>query len=281
MFGTDALPLFGEAGFEVVGEDLPGVDITLADSLAACMGRHQPHVVVNAAGYTRVDAAESDAAEAYRVNAGGAALVAEACREQGALLVHLSTDYVFPGVKMEGYAPSDTPGPASSVYGASKLAGEVAVRTALPPEGFLLCRTQWLYGTRGPNFVQTILGLAASREEIRVVKDQWGVPTRAAGLAQQIVAILKAGARGTFHTVGAGGPVTWHTFASAIVEMAGLRCEVTPCATDEFPRPARRPQFAWLRNEGVAEDAVQPWRAALKEHLAEMGSLALDRKERA
>lgn len=268
MFGTDALPIFRDAGFDAEGADLPEVDITSPDSLAARMDPFRPEVVVNAAGYTRVDDAESHPNEANGANADGAKLVAEACGKAGALLVHISTDYVFPGEEESGYAPSDDPGPALGVYGASKLEGERAVRRTLTDAGCLVCRTQWLYGTRGPNFVETIYRLASQREEIRVVDDQWGVPTRAGDLARQILALLEGGGRGVFHTVGGGGPVTWHAFASAIVEMAGLPCRVTPCATDAFPRPARRPKFAWLRNEGVPEASVRPWREALREHLA-------------
>jgi dTDP-4-dehydrorhamnose reductase len=267
MFGTDALPLFRDAGFDAVEADLPEADITSEFSLADWMDRVRPDVVVNAAAYTQVDQAESEPAETFRINAAGAGTVAAAAGRAGALLVHLSTDYVFPGECEAGYLPGDEPGPSASVYGASKLEGERAVREALPDAGFLLCRTQWLYGTRGPNFVETILGLASSRAEIRVVDDQWGVPTRSVDLARQIIALLAMDARGIYHTVGGGGPITWHTFASAIVELAGLPCRVERCTTEEYPRPARRPRFAWLRSEGVPPHAVRPWRDALGEFL--------------
>lgn len=268
MFGADALQLFCEAGFDAVGADLPEADITSERSLAGWMDRIRPAVVVNAAAYTQVDQAESEPGEAFRINAAGAGMVAAAAGSAGALLVHLSTDYVFPGECEAGYLPGDEPGPSASVYGASKLEGERAVRDALPAENLLLCRTQWLYGTRAPNFVETILSLASSRSEIRVVDDQWGVPTRAVELAGQIAALIKAESRGIYHTVGGGGPITWHTFASAIVEMSGLPCRVERCTTQEYPRPARRPRFAWLRSEGVPTQAVRPWRESLREHLS-------------
>lgn len=277
MFGTDGLPVFRDAGVDVLGEDLPEVDITSRESLAACLDRHRPEVVLNASAYTQVDRAESEPEAAFRVNAEGAGYVAEACRDRNTLLVHISTDYVFPGERPEGYSPCDLPGPAPSIYGASKLSGEAAVRAALPPERILLCRTQWLYGSKGPNFVETILRLASQREEIRVVDDQWGVPTRSADLAFQILSLLNARMTGVFHTVGGGGPITWHTFASAIIEMAGFPCRVTKCTSAEYPRPARRPTHAWLRNVGVPREAVRPWRSSLETHLAALGMCAGDR----
>ena len=268
MFGTDALPLFRAAGFQAAGADLPEVDITSRESLGACMRLHLPDVVVNAAGYTQVDAAEANASEAFRVNAEGTGNVAEACREAGALLIHLSTEYVFPGERSEGYLPADDPGPALNAYGASKLEGEKALMRVLSERNYLLCRTQWLFGRRGRCFASLILDLARSRPEIRVVDDQWGVPTGTADLARQIMVLLNRGSRGIVHTVGGGGPITWRTFAAAIVEFAGLPCRIVPCTSEEFPRPAMRPRFAWLRNAGVPESAIRPWRDALAEHLA-------------
>ncbi len=267
MFGKDAAPVFEAAGYEVAGADLPEVDITSAGSVAALLDAHPGSVVVNAAAYTDVDGAESSREVAFRVNGLGAKVVAEACRQRDALLLHISTDYVFPGEAPRGYLPGDAPGPAINAYGESKLAGELALRDALPEGRFLICRTQWLYGGHGKNFVDTIRTLAATRSELKVVDDQWGVPTHAAELARQMAGLLARGARGVAHTVGGGGPITWYTFAREIVALSGLSCGVTPCASEAFPRPARRPHHAWLRSEAPA--AARHWKESLAQYIRE------------
>jgi len=272
MFARDARPILEGTGFEVAGADLPEVDISDPSSVQRFFENHRPEVVLNAAAYTDVDGAESDGAAAFRANAEGPAVLARACAASGALLVHLSTDYVFPGERPEGYLPSDEPGPAVNAYGRSKLTGEMAIRAALPPARFLICRTQWLYGTMGRNFPASILKLAQEREELRVVDDQWGVPTWTRELARQVVHLLAEGARGVRHAVNGGGPVTWFTVASALVQEAGLNCRVVPCATQEFPRPAPRPLHGWLRDSAAGH--TQPWQDGLREFLesrAELG----------
>lgn len=267
MFGRDAAPALREAGFEVIPGDLPAVDIADEGSLKAFLDDHRADVILNAAAYTNVDGAESERRQAFRVNGEGPRLLAEECGERRTVLVHLSTDYVFPGAKAEGYAPDDAPGPAANAYGASKLAGEEAIRAILPPDRFLICRTQWLYGRHGRNFVDTMAGLLRERNEVRVVNDQWGAPTCTIDLAKQVAALLAAGARGHAHTVGGGGPVTWYDLALEIARLTRSAARVIPCTSAEFPRPARRPAHAWLRNTSVPESAVRPWRRALAEHL--------------
>ncbi len=190
----------------------------------------------------------------------------------GGPLVHISTDYVFPGEKPEGYLPDDPPGPAINAYGESKLAGEEAIRAILPAEQVLLCRTQWLYGHHGKNFVDTIRTLAASRSRLEVVDDQWGVPTHAAELARQMSDLLAVGARGVAHTVGGGGPITWYAFAREIVALSGLPCEVVPCTSEAFPRPAPRPRHAWLRS-GAPASAARHWEETLAQYLGGGGAM--------
>jgi dTDP-4-dehydrorhamnose reductase len=267
MFGRDAVPVFEGAGYEVVGADLPKVDIASRESLAAFFDAHSASVVVNAAAYTNVDGAEDHREEAFRINALGAEIVAEACRDRGQTLVHISTDYVFPGEKPEGYLPDDLPGPAINAYGASKLAGEEAIRAILPAEQFLLCRTQWLYGHHGKNFVDTIRTLAASRSRIEVVDDQWGAPTHAAELARQMGDLLAVGARGAAHAVGGGGPITWFAFAREIVALSHLPCEVVACTSEAFPRPAPRPRHAWLRSN--LPGSGRHWKESLAGYLTQ------------
>ena len=165
------------------------------------------------------------------------------------------------------------PGPAVNAYGESKLAGERAIAETLHSSLFLICRTQWLYGHAGRNFVETILKVAQVRGTLRVVNDQWGVPTRTTELARQICALLKLKARGYAHTVGGGGPITWYDFAKEIVSLSGVACDVQPCTSEEFPRPALRPEYAWLVNTSVPKDAVRHWRESLGKYLEERRKL--------
>ncbi len=267
MFGTDALPIFLAAGHEVRPGDLPDVDITDRASLARFLDAAPADVVLNAAAYTNVDGAESQRQEAFRINAQGARLVAEACQERKLLLVHVSTDYVFPGDKASGYLPDDPPGPAINAYGQSKLEGERAIQKILREGQFLVCRTQWLYGNHGKNFPDTILKLSEIRNDLRVVNDQWGVPTYTVDLANQMVALLGLGARGFSHTVGGGGPITWYDFAAEILRQAGSSCRLTACTSEEFPRAAVRPEFGWLRSIKVPAGSIRHWREALAEYL--------------
>ncbi|MEW5764826.1 MAG: dTDP-4-dehydrorhamnose reductase [Acidobacteriota bacterium] len=262
MFGRDAVPLLLEAGHSVLAGDLPRVDITDLRALLEFLSAESADVVVNAAAFTDVDGAEARREEAFRVNGAGAENVARACLRLGLPLVHLSTDYVFPGDRPEGYGPDDPPGPAVNAYGESKLAGERALAEHLSPDRYLIVRTQWLYGRHGRNFVDTILRLARERESIRVVDDQYGAPTWTVSLARRVEGLLSRGARGTVHAVGAGGPITWFEFAREIVRLAGLPCTVEACRTEEYPRPARRPRHAWLRQPGPEEGA--PWTEDLR-----------------
>lgn len=270
QFGLDAGPAFEREGFEWVGADLPELDITERSCLASLMDAEPCDAVINAAAYTNVDGAECQREEAFRVNALGARNVAEVCRERKLALVYISTDYVFPGVKPEGYRPDERPGPPVNAYGESKLAGERAVAETLKPVQYLICRTQWLYGTTGRNFVDTILKTARVRGRLKVVNDQWGVPTHTRDLAEQIAALLRLKARGFAHTVGGGGPITWFEFAREILEASDVSCELAPCTSEEFPRPAKRPAHAWLVNTNVPREAVHHWTGRLREHLAEM-----------
>ncbi len=265
MFATDALPILKAAGFAVYGADLPELDIADESSVEAFLGRANPRVILNAAAFTDVDGAEAKEEEAFSANAKGPEVLARASARRGAFLVHISTDYVFKGDNPEGYEPGDNPGPPASVYGRSKLAGERAIAEVLPRERFLICRTQWLYGTTGKSFPATILKLAASRKSLRVVNDQWGVPTWTRELARQIVLLLNQGATGIHHAVNGGGPVTWYDFAKRIVAEARLDCTVEPCTTAEFPRPAGRPAHAWLRG---GPPGAQPWEDGVREYLA-------------
>ena len=221
-------------------------DIADANAVREAIARHKPALVVNAAAYTKVDLAETDVEAARRGNDIGPALLGEACAAAGIPLVHVSTDYVFDGTKPTAYVETDAVSPASS-YGRSKEAGERALRAATPRH--VILRTSWVYSEFGHNFLKTILRLAATRDELRIVADQRGCPTSTLDLAEAVLSIaprLIAGEDvwGTYHFAGSG-VTTWHGFASRIVAaqapFTGRTPRVTPITTAEYPLPARRP----------------------------------------
>lgn len=266
MLGHDLMGVAGAAGHEVIGLDLPDIDITQPESVAAALRRTAPDVVVNAAAYTAVDAAESDEATALRVNGDGPAVLAtEVARHPDVWLVHVSTDYVFDGRADTPYAENAQPNPQSA-YGRTKLAGELAVRSGLPDRHYLV-RTAWLYGEHGPNFVRTMLNLEQVKPTIDVVDDQRGQPTWSRDLAAQIVALVGSGAAaGTYHATSAG-QTTWYGLTTEIYRLIGADPQrVRPTTTDKFPRPAPRPAYSVLGHDGWEGTGVAPirgWREAL------------------
>ena len=232
---------------------LPRAEADIADgtAVAAALARWNPEIAINAAAYTRVDLAESNVAEARRANETGPAVLAEACAAAGVPLVHVSTDYVFDGGKQGAYVEADAVRPLNA-YGRTKAEGEDAVRRALPHH--VILRTAWLYSEFGENFLNTILRLAKTREELRVVADQCGSPTSAREIAATILFITPLLVRdtnlsGTYHFT-AGGLTTWHGFASRIVATAapltGRHPHVTPIRTSEYPTAAKRPANSQL-----------------------------------
>ncbi|GAA1346846.1 dTDP-4-dehydrorhamnose reductase [Saccharothrix algeriensis] len=242
-------------------------DAVASFASAARDGGARP-VVVNAAAYTAVDAAETDEDRAFAVNAAGPGLLAASCREHGVPLVHVSTDYVFPGDATRPYEPDDETGPRSA-YGRTKLAGERRVLREW--ERSWVVRTAWVYGAGGPNFVKTIARLAGERDVLSVVDDQRGSPTWALDLATGLVELAGLVARGgpaarVLHATG-GGETTWCGFARAVFAELGADPErVRPCGTADFPRPAPRPAYSVLSGAAWAAAGLtplRPWREAL------------------
>jgi dTDP-4-dehydrorhamnose reductase len=230
-------------------------------------------VVVNCAAWTDVDGAEKDEAGAMAVNAVGVGVLAEVCRERGAVLVHFGTDYVFDGQGTRPYTV-DHPIAPLGAYGRTKAAGERAIAEAGCEH--LMIRTSWLHAAWGKNFVRTIAGLCLSRAQIKVVSDQVGRPTSCWHLASATLGLLLAGARGIVHVTDGGEPTSWHGFASEIAGHVrrrwGPACEVLPCTTAEFPRPAKRPAYSVL-DLSSAEAKIGPrpdWRVGLAEVMATM-----------
>lgn len=223
-------------------------------------------VVVNAAAYTAVDDAETDSERAYQVNAIGPGLLASACAELSVPLLHVSTDYVFDGLGSRPYEPPDPTGPRSA-YGRTKLAGERAVLSSAARA--YVVRTAWLYGAVGNNFVKAMARLQRSRPTLSVVDDQRGSPTWSADLAAGLVELAAAADRlrpGVLHCVN-GGETTWFGFARAVFEELGADpSRVTPCSSEQFPRPAPRPAYSVLSVAAWKSAGLTPlrdWRSAL------------------
>ena len=251
------------------------VDLADAGLLAKTLGDFKPDAIINPGGMTDVDGCERDPIAAYEANVSGVASLAKAARSTGAHLVHVSTDYVFDGAKVTPYGVMDQTSPLSA-YGRSKAEGERLVRAA-HPEGSIIVRSAWLYGTHGSNFVRTISRLYRENGTLTVVDDQRGQPTWTLDLAEQIVQLLGVEYRkGILHFTNTGS-TTWFGFAQAIVEnLGGDLASVHPTDTAHFPRPAKRPANSVLAFDGEHMSglpAMRPWRAALD---AAMGSGALD-----
>ena len=260
-------------GLAVEFLDRARLDLSRPDDARDVVLAARPQLVVNAAAYTAVDAAEADRDTAFAVNRDGPAVLADACRETGAALVHVSTDYVFDGNKSGAYVEDDPVNPLSA-YGASKEAGEAALRNQLTRH--VILRTAWVYSPIGKNFVKTMLRLGAERDKLGVVDDQHGSPTAARDISAAIVAICAALADGredgfgTFHFCG-GGTTNWHGFAREIFARAaerGLKTprEVAPIATEAYPTPAPRPRNSVLDCGKIARVygiAAPPWQRSL------------------
>jgi dTDP-4-dehydrorhamnose reductase len=264
------------------GELPDGVRCETADfdnpsSLAELVDRTSPGLVVNAAAYTAVDRAEDETEAAFRANAEAPGVLAEACARHGTPFVHFSTDYVFDGTGTRPYREDDSTAPLG-VYGASKLAGEKAVRAA--GGRHLIFRTAWVYGVRGQNFLRTMLRLAAERDELRVVGDQVGTPTPAYFIADITAAAVTHSSplSGTFHLT-TDGQTSWHGFAEAIMSGAVARGllhrspEVKAISTADYPTRAKRPSYSCLDTgalSGALGQSFPHWSAGLEKVLDEL-----------
>lgn len=225
----------------------PTLDLTDPSSIDRAIASFRPDVIVNAAAYTAVDKAEADEEAAFAVNAEGAGNVAAAAAAAGLPVIHISTDYVFPGDKAMPYVETDATGPQGA-YGRSKLAGEEAVASANPRH--VILRTAWVYGPYGNNFLKTMLRVAETRDTLRVVADQHGTPTYAPDIAEGILAVAQRlvsdtnAPAGVYHMV-SEGETTWAGFAEEIFHqsaaLGGAAAKVEPIGTSEYPTPARRP----------------------------------------
>ncbi len=266
MLGSDLVEaLFGRDVTLLGRADL---DVTDAEAVRDAVDGHD--VVFNAAAWTRVDDAETHEQEARAVNALGARNLAEATRDSGAKLVHVSTDYVFDGQGTEPYA-EDAPLAPLNAYGRTKAEGET-LALAADPDGTYVVRTAWIYGKHGANFPKTMLRLAESHDTVKVVADQVGQPTSTVDLAARMVALVDADApAGVYHGTNSGR-ASWYDFARAVFEVAGLDPDrVEPTDSSQFVRPAPRPSFSVLGHDAwrrAGFEAMRPWQEALTEAAA-------------
>ena len=263
MLGHDLIS--GLDGHDVTGLTRSELDIT--DKAATMAALEGFDVVINAAAFTAVDDAQENKDLAFAINADGARNLAKACRKAGAILVQVSTDYVFDGESRTPYPEDAAPNPRS-VYGASKWAGEQAVLQE-HPEGSLIVRTSWLYGTHGNSFPRTILRAGLHRETLDVVDDQRGQPTWTMDVAVIIKNLINQGiTSGIFHATNSGS-TTWHGFATKLFELAGWDpARLRTSSTEAFPRPAPRPAWSVLGHKNWAEHGIPSpriWEVALEE----------------
>lgn len=241
----------------------PQLDLARPETVAPALADLPADIVVNAAAYTAVDRAESEADLAFRINRDGAGVVAQACAGRKLPLIHVSTDYVFDGERPGARHETDRCQP-QGVYGASKLAGEQTVQAVLPSA--VILRTAWLHSPFGSNFVKTMLRLSSERDRLRVVADQRGSPTYAPDLAVAVLALAKqlrdGGPGGIFHLAGAG-EATWHEVAIETMKAAGRNLPVDPITTAEYPTAAKRPANSVLDTSKIATAygiRLPPWR---------------------
>ena len=254
------------------------LDIRDGKAVFAAVEDINPDVIINCAAFTRVDACETERESAYALNVKGPENLARAAKERDALLIHISSDYVFDGKKEVPvpYLESDPTGPVS-FYGRTKWEGEEAVRNECPRH--MILRTAWLYGERGGNFLKTMLRLATGRPDqpIRVVNDQYGSPTWARRLAMQIGALIMSGKGGTYHATSEGW-CTWYELAVFFLETMGIRREVLPISTNEYPTAARRPKNSILENSRLKEEGINvmvDWREDVMEFSRRAGKLLI------
>lgn len=271
MLGRELVDALRDKGIEALALDRAALDVTDPGAVEDAVAGHR--IVLNAAAWTNVDGAEADEPAATAVNGTAVRHLAAACADSGARLVHVSTDYVFPGTA-GAPIPEDAATDPVNAYGRGKLLGERAVAELLPDTGYVV-RTAWLYGQYGGNFVATILRAAAQREHLDVVDDQHGQPTWARALARRLVDLgeraLDGAAPAGFYHGTCAGETTWYGLARAAFELTGLDPDrVRPTTSGAFPRPAPRPGYSVLGHARWAQAGLDPlphWRASLTDYL--------------
>ena len=270
QLGFDVCRVLRARGIDCRGVSSKELDITDRAAVEHMLRSYAPDAVIHCAAYTAVDKAEDEAEHCWQVNAEGSANIAAVCAILGCKLLYVSTDYVFPG---DGEAPWETEDAVypHSVYGKTKLAGELAVRSMT--EKHFIVRTSWVFGKNGGNFVKTMLRLAETREEVSVVADQIGSPTYTADLAPLLCDMVETERYGVYHAANEGF-CSWADFAAAIFRTAGKSTRVRPITTAEYPAKAKRPLNSRLSRRALDEAGfarLPGWEDALKRYLKEIG----------
>lgn len=269
QLGYDVARVLAQRGIEYRGTSSKDLDITDRAAVEHLMQSYRPDAVIHCAAYTKVDLAEDEPERCWAVNADGTRNLAAACREIGAKMLYISTDYVFPGTG-EQFRRTDDPVSPVNTYGRSKLAGELAVQSLL--ETYFIVRISWVFGKNGNNFVKTMLRLAETRTELTVVCDQIGSPTYTADLAPLLCDMVQTERYGIYHATN-GGTCAWSEFAEAIFELADKQVTVYPIPTSAYPTRAVRPLNSRMSKECLHSNGFQElpeWKNALARYLKEI-----------
>ncbi|MGN0018321.1 MAG: dTDP-4-dehydrorhamnose reductase [Candidatus Gastranaerophilaceae bacterium] len=262
MLGQDLCPMLEDCDFidEVIETDRHNLDITNELEVNKVLNEYKPDYIIHCAAYTNVDKAETDLENAEKINIHGTENIAKAANKINATLIYISTDYVFDGTKKEKYLPIDATNPLNN-YGKTKLQGELAVQKYC--KKYYITRTSWLYGHHGKNFIETMLKYGKEGKELKVVNDQFGCPTWTVGLSEGICDIIEENPDyGIYHICGSG-ETTWYEFAKEIFKQANVDAKLSPCTTEEYPVPAKRPKYSAMENDGICEN----WKISLKKYL--------------
>ncbi len=261
MLATDLINIASQAGYETIGLDVDELDITNQSQVQTKITEIKPDVIINCAAYTAVDQAEAEQEKCRAINVDGVKNLTDICLKRDIILVQISTDYVFNG-QQESYNEDDPKDPIN-YYGQTKAEAEDYIRKNLIK--YYLVRTSWLYGKNGKNFVETISKLCAEKPEIKVVNDQIGRPTFTGDLSRGILNLLENKKEfGIYHLTN-DGSCSWFEFAQEIARLQNLSCNILPCTTAEFPRPAKRPRYSVLNNNKT--EKLREWKEALREYL--------------
>ena len=267
MLARELVPCLTRAGHTAFAPTHNDLDITSLRTVRATVDLYRPDIIINCTAYTKVDQAEREERLAMLVNGLAVQNLCLACQEQNVPLVHFSSDYVFDGTKDCPYTVCDRPNPINA-YGRSKLLGEEYVRWLL--QKFYLVRTSWLFGLHGPNFVETMLHLAESRDQLSVVNDQRGCPTWTRHLAEATVSLVASGSYGVYHVTNSE-PTTWFDYAKEVFRLSGKSTKLVPISTEQFEAAARRPKNNVLDHFPLPEvihREMPSWRVALQEYLS-------------
>ena len=271
QLGYDTVRELEKRGEKVIGTTRKEIDLTTEDGAKNFILEKKPEAVIHCAAYTAVDKAETEAETALTVNGLGTRRIAEACREVGAKMIYISTDYVFSGEGVEPYEIKDEKNPINT-YGRSKLLGEDAVMAILN-EHFIV-RISWVFGINGKNFVKTMLKLAETHKKLRVVDDQIGSPTYTPDLARLLADMVKTDKFGTYHATNEGF-CSWADFAKEIFRQAGKEIEVEKILTEDYPTPAKRPLNSRLSKKSLDEagfERLPSWKDAIGRYLIELSA---------